>query len=293
MAHGAAGISRRAAVLALGGIAGLAQAATRAGGTRQAFDPSDPAANLRALRRMMFADHEDLVFWWMKGTKYGFVDNVSTALFGMEVATILRCRNDGPGRFVVTSLELVYYTDPERGTLLEHWQNPYTGESVDMKYAPVGPARVAWSGAGPEMPKSMGGATIESTHVMEPASVVGDDVWLRSDTNALVTRPAAANPGHGFRVHDWAIYHARLRDLEDPSIASVATDVSFVDLTDWPPSLKMGERPGTCMSRCVGRKVASLAAMPKSFLGLLGQVHPAIARDPAAALESGVNRFER
>jgi hypothetical protein len=272
-----------------------AQAATPAAASRKAarrhFDPADPASLLHAYRKVLFAGHEKPVFWWMKGTKYGIVDNVTTPFYGMEIATILRCQDVAADRFDVLSIEIVYYTDLATGALLERWQNPYTSEWLDMKYVPVGPTRIPYSPAGPQMPKELPGAKIESTHSMGPATVVADDVWIRNDSNASVTRTTGAE--RPFLVHDWAVYHASLRDIEDDAVVSAPATVSFIDITSWPPSFKMGDRPGTRMSRAAGRKVDEFGQMPESFRTLLQRVHPEIHRDPAAALVQPTNRFER
>ena len=61
---------------------------------RGRLDLNDPIDVLRATRRVMFADHENLLVWWLKGTKYGVVDNATTALYNLEVATIFRCHNE-------------------------------------------------------------------------------------------------------------------------------------------------------------------------------------------------------
>jgi hypothetical protein len=259
--------------------------------SRQPFDPADPASRLQGIRKVLFANHEDLVFWWMKGSKYGIVDNVTTPFYNMEVATILRCHNEGVDRFAVTSLEIVFYTDPVTGALLERWQNPYTGEWLDMKYVPVGPTRIPYALNGPEMPKELPGARLEATHALGPVTIEGDDVWIRNDNNVVVTRTDGA--GRPFLVHDWATYHARLADLENTALRSAPADVSFMDITSWPQSMRMGDRPGTRLSRCAGRKVDALGKLPVSFVALLEARFPQIARDPAAALEAGANRFER
>ena len=267
-------------------------ARTGAVARRVALNLADPASVLQACRKVMFAQHEDLVCWWMKGTKYGLVENRATAFYGMEIATFLRCRNISTNQFEVNSLEIVYYTDLASGDLLERWQNPYTNEWLDMKYVPVGPAVVPYTINGPEMPKSLPGVKIESQRRMGPLTVVANDVWIRNDSDASVTRDTG-NDSKPFLVHDWATYHASLGDIENPGVASAPADVSFIDLTGWPMSMKMGDRPGTRMSRAAGRKVDRRDAMPESFLALLQRKHPQIYRDPAAALLTSANRFER
>jgi hypothetical protein len=269
----------------------LAAPALAAPHVRQAFSPAEPANRLQGLRKVLFAGHEELVFWWMKGTASGLVDSVATPLYGMEVATILRCRTQAAPAFEVTSIELVFYTDLATGALLERWQNPYTGASIDMHYVPVGPTRVVWTTSGPQMPSELPGARIESTHTLGPVTIVGDDVWIRNDSDAVVTR--TDGEGRAFRVHDWATYHARLADVENDSVKCAEADVSFMDITSWPRSFQMGERPGTRLSRCAGRKVDALERLPESYLALLERTHPEIRRNPAGALEAAAHRFER
>ena len=259
---------------------------------RDSLDTNNPSSVLQACRKVLFAQHEDLVCWWMKGTKYGLVDNRATPFYGMEIATFLRCRDLSADHFEVNSLEIVYYTDLATGKLLQRWQNPYTSEWLDMKYVPMGPTRVPYSVDGPEMPRSLPGVKIDSQHRLGPPLAVGDDVWIRNDSDASVTRDSGGD-GKPFLVHDWATYHASLRDIEDPAIKSAPADVSFIDLTSWPANFKMGDRVGTRMSRATGRKVDRRDAMPQSFLSLLQQQHPDIYRDPIKALESAPNRFER
>jgi hypothetical protein len=84
---------------------------------RRRFDPTSAANQLHAVRRILFADHEEPLCWWMKGIKYGMVGNVTTPLCQMEAATLQRCRHSGPNRFVVNALEIVYCTDFATGAL--------------------------------------------------------------------------------------------------------------------------------------------------------------------------------
>lgn len=280
--------------LLAGATALLSTASSHAAANKQrsALNIKEPTSALRAYRKVLFANHEDLVCWWMKGTKYGMVDNRTTPLYGMEIATLLRCRNIATDCFEVSSLEIVYYTDLASGRLLQRWQNPYTNEWLDMKYVPVGPTKVPYSIAGPEMPKALPGVKIESQQRMGPITVANDDVWIRNDSDASVTRDSGGD-AKPFLVHDWATYHASLSDIENPAVASAPADVSFLDLTSWPRSMKMGERTGTRMSRAAGRKVSGRDEMPQSFLALLASQHPNIYKDPSAALETSANRFER
>ena len=51
--------------------------------------------------------------------------------------------------------------------------------------------------------------------------------------------------------------------------------------------------PGNLLTRGSGKKVAEFRQLPASFRSLLSAQHPAIAEDPAGALDMEPFRFER
>ena len=86
-------------------------------------------------------------------------------------------------------------------------------------------------------------------------------------------------------VTDHATYHCSRTALADDALASVPATVTFGSFSSWVDWMKMGDRPGTMVSRAAGRKVARLEDMPSRFLDILRSRYPDLARDPAAALD--------
>jgi hypothetical protein len=288
-----------AAGIAAAHVAPLANAASRSGSRRagaaaappRAFDPDDATQVRYALRRMHFSTSSDTFCWWMRGTRFAVIESRAVPLFEMHVGTIMRCRDAGAaGEFDVTSLEIVFNTDPATGALVEHWPNPFTGETVDLQIAPVGPNTMHYGANGAVLPTELPGSKIESVQRTGRPVVEGDDIWIDAESRATVTPNAGGTP---FRVNDLSTYRSRLSAVLDPAVAFVECDVSYNDVTSWPRWMRMGDRPGNRFARASGRKVAHYDAMPRRWREVIAERFPKIAADPAAALDLPPFRFER
>lgn len=245
----------------------------------------------QAYRKLRFALHERPLFWWIRATKYGLVDNVLTPLYGMEIASIFQTVSRPNGRFAARSLEIVYSTDHETGELLEEWTNPYTGTVVPVRHTPVGPNLLEYDLDGPKLPTELPGARLETQNVFGEAWIENDGFWIRDDNSAVVTQ--VDGKGQPFHVYDWATYHAALTDVLDPAIRSAPGTVSFQAVSTWQRWMGMGSRPGNLVSRGSGQKVASYEELPARFRGFFETQHPELAEDPLRALDRDAYRFER
>lgn len=258
-------------------------------------DPLDGASDPRLLalvyRQMRFAGDGAPFYWWLRGRRYGLIDNVLTPFFEMHVGSVHRCVELGDGRFDVLSAQIGYYTDIASGELLTNWANPITGQSVPLSYAAPRASRASY---GPEGPlESAPGSAAERRHWLGPMTVVGDSLWLREETHVVIA-PAAAVAASGggvangrpLRVHDMYTLQSpraavKLTGRLPPWVPALG---QFNDFNDWSPRFQMGERPGTSLSRCAGRKERRWQDLPRRFRELAAQVHPQWAKDPAAAL---------
>jgi len=251
-----------------------------------------PAFDRVALyRKLHFRSDAGLVWWWLQGPKYGQVGTTLTPLFSMLVGTLQRITPRADGGFDLTSLEMVFLADLDSGARLTQWRNPYTGETIPVKFAPLGPSTVRYRADNSRvLPTEIGGARLESSARSSEPLVVGDDVFVRDESTARVYTPGRTTP---FEVNDLSTYHGSLRNLTDPTVTVGAATVSFAEVTGWQRWMNMGDRPGNLTSRSSGAKVASFEAMPANWRAMLVEVAPRIAADPVAALEGPAARFDR
>jgi hypothetical protein len=246
---------------------------------------------VRLYRRLRFRTDDGLLFWWLQGLKYGQVGTTLTPLYSMHIGTLQRVRQRADGGFDVTSLEINFFTAPEGGPRLKEWRNPYTGETLPVRYNPLGPSTVSY---GPDnsrkLPGEIGGARAESSESHTPALVVGDDVFVREETHARVFTPGRSFP---FEVNDISVYHGSARNLADPKTTIGDATVFFAEVTGWQKWMNMGDRPGNLTSRTAGRKVRTWTEMPEAWRAMLAEASPDVAADPVAALDRPAARFDR
>lgn len=232
------------------------------------------------------------MFWWLSGTKYGQIGPELTPLYDMQVGSLVRIRNTPDGGYDATSLELVFYTDLKTGTFLRQWTNPYTGEVIPIKHAPVGPATIRHTPAGEQiMPTELGGSKLEASSVNSPPLIVGDDVWIKHDaTAAVLPRDGKGAP---FRVNDWSTYLGKASEVMDVKTPFAAATVYLQEVTSWQRWMNMGDRAGSLTSRAVGRKVRAYAEMPETWRRLVADIDPDVAKDPVGVLDRPAAEFVR
>lgn len=275
-----------ASAVVLGGSPGVARAATAP------VAPATPTFDRVALyRKLHYRSDAGLVWWWLQGPKYGQVGTTLTPLFSMLVGTLQRVTPRADGGFDLTSLEMVFLADPDSGARLTQWRNPYTGETIPVKFSPLGPSIIRYRADNSRvLPTEIGGARLESSVRTSEPLVVGDDVFVREESRARVYSPGRTTP---FEVNDLSTYHGSLRNLTDPDVTMGEATVSFAEVTGWQRWMNMGDRPGNLTSRSSGAKVPGFEAMPANWRAMLAEVAPQIAADPVAALEGPAARFDR
>jgi hypothetical protein len=249
------------------------------------LDPSKPAHTLMITRKLAHTMGDDIVYWWAKLSRMVMLEKVATPMWDVYVAALLKTRDiDDQGGYETTAISMVFYTDVETGEYLRTFDNPITGQTVEINYFPARPSkRITSIGESKAPSPSRPGYDIISSHPLGPAVIEGNDVWVRMDDSTRM-EPKTPEAGPVFRVNDWSTYHGSVSDVANTDVKNAAATWHFNDILSFPPWLGMGDRPGDFVSRGFGRKVSSFSAMPDRFQDLIKQRHPDIYQDPAAAL---------
>ncbi|MEE4184789.1 MAG: DUF1838 family protein [Gammaproteobacteria bacterium] len=259
-------------------------------GQAGAIDLSDPEQLFRAYRKLRVSLNQDPVFWWMRAAKFGVVAGKATPLYNMEIGVIFQVVADTASSFAMRSLEMVYTTDPRTGKRIDQLKSVYTGEMLPIKDVPVGPVTVEYFVDGGMKVAALPGSDIDVDDTRS-GFTDGERVWITETTNATVTSRQAERPP--LFVSDLPTYQGLMADLSNQRLASAPATVAFLDVSSWTQRMRMGERPGTMMTRGNGAKVATFADMPASYQQLVKEVHPEIYKDPLAALERDAYVFDR
>ncbi|MCB2106244.1 MAG: DUF1838 family protein [Rhodobacteraceae bacterium] len=273
----------------LGGL-GAASVSSLVTGSRTAaartepFDPSNQDDVLKAYRKLAFAADGSLTFMWLRATRFGLVDTVFTPLWEMHVGSFATTRDLEDGAFEVTGISAIFYTDLETNSYLEKFKNPFTGNTVDVRYGKPRPSKRVYTSQGEERePLQRPGMSVTTSASLGPAWVVGDALWLRSDTH-LSMIPKEGSQGRMLRVNDWSTYKGSLAQVADPDVPNPPSEWIFNDVNTWPEWLEMGDRTGNYVSRGIGQKAFAFDDMPSTWKALMREHYPDIAKDPAGAL---------
>ena len=285
MEHTYTKTSRR---LVLGGaLVGLSAVALPLGArlarNRQPLDLNNEIDFLTAIAKMRGSTSDELVMGFVIGRYYGIVDDRATPLFGVLAATFSQYRRIAPDAFRARSLEVAYFTDIDTGELIETFDNPYTGQTVDVPQTRMGPSTFLMRAEGLEIEQASGEAVgMELQHRFRPAVNVGDQVWITEEIQASVAPPGR----RAFVYNEMSSYQGNRSDLEDPSQASIRCNVQFHSVISWRPWLKMGDHPGHLTGRGGGRHVKSFQELPERYQRLTRIHHPDVASDPLELLNA-------
>lgn len=249
-----------------------------------ALDLDDPWDRLTALAKFRGSLDGATVMWWMKGTRYGVVDNIVTPLFNMLIGSFVKLK-PVPGKgFELRMLEMSYFTDLESGEVLDTFRNPYNGKLCEVPEQRLGPYPVLMTPTGVILPDLPMFGEVDVTTRVGPAIVQGDDVWIRDEATARVD---SDHPMMGKHVYNELVsYRGRLSDLNNPDRPSAPAEIIFQSLTSWREWFQAEDVGGHTTARASGMKIHRLADFPADYLRAARERHPEIIADPDAALDA-------
>jgi hypothetical protein len=280
-------LRRRTALGLLAGLAGATSlpVAARTGKpvAAAAFDPANPEHAGLAFRKLAWSMDEALTFHWLHGTRYGVQGSLLTGFWEMHVGTWFRARDLPDGRYEVRSAGANFYSLPGEKQLLEHFRNPYTGETVDIPYAPPRLTVAVYDRHGGAPIADAPGAPAPRK---ADAWVDGGEVRVRGD---LTMHTEPVGPGkRSFTVQDMSTWIGSVTDVMNPEVRNPPAQHMFNDVLDFPPYLKMGNEPGTYFSRCYGHKVYRYEDMPAVWRTLFEGRFPDVAKNPGTILDTRI-----
>ncbi|MEE4200238.1 DUF1838 family protein [Erythrobacter sp.] len=222
----------------------------------QMLDPSDPQDALEISKRLQCGVSEDepAVYHW-SGNIYGRSPGVrDQLLFKGEGMNIRRCveitdPERGTGWRLI-SREIMLMLDPETGEVLDSWENPYTGEMVEVMQIHNDPVN-----GRPNFATGADGAPF----TLSSMRVAGPYVFMPFEVPLFYPNPLAGeyqqyvgNMYHAMEIFDFA---ALKDELFDASLPTAYPMISWVRLSPWAPWMEMGGRPGQMVFNAMGRKL--------------------------------------
>lgn len=247
------------AALAFGG-AGRATAAngsvtSRPGG----LDYADPRDNLYAFGKI-WAGYGEPVIGAFHGLMYGRVGTERMRpLFNFEGIGVLQAKIDENRNLKIKSREVGLFTDLRNRNVLEHWDNPYTGETVEVyhfyNYGGGGTLGVEMPSfvvpGNPDTPTLMNEGSIFPDEngrypFRMPFEQYGDDLMLAWDYTHYHRNPVTpegwpkSSTGPTVSPAEHFTFKVSRKELEDRDLQTVRMYAGFSRSSQWWPWMRMG-----------------------------------------------------
>jgi hypothetical protein len=228
-------------------------------GAATSLDFDDPYDNLYAFGKI-WAGYDEPQVGGFHGMMYGRIgDARMIPLFGYTGTGIMHSKIDDDGNMWIRGKETGYFTDLASGDILETWDNPWTGETVEVfnfYNDNMGGKLTA------QMPRFAMGAAKDDATLMndgthqEQAGVVpfllpfdnfGDNLLLAWDYAHEYTNPVTqdkwpkAHTGERISPSEHFTFDMSLAQMMDRSEASCRYMAGFSRVSQWWPWMHMGE----------------------------------------------------
>lgn len=243
------------------------------------LDPADPKDALTINRKVQCSavDGEATTYWW-HGNAYsrrmGERDKLLFKVEGMNIRACVSVSDPEKGEgFKLVSRELLLYQDPATGEVLSTWDNPWTGETVDVLHVANDPVNFTMYEIGRN-----------GQPISWDASIQGDRWWQTNTIPLFYPNPLAG----GYQKEIGGTYHATemfnfMGDVEtalDEGSPLANVQVGWARMSDWLPWMMMGGRDGIIYMHTAGRKLESWDDMSDAMKQEIAEHYPDYTQPP-------------
>ncbi|APG61659.1 hypothetical protein LPB140_01060 [Sphingorhabdus lutea] len=227
------------------------------------LDPANGADALEIMKRTQCgeADGVPAVYHWAGNVYSRIAGEPDRLLFKGEGMNIRQCvRVEDPVRGVgyrQVSREVMLYLDPKTGKVLRRWDNPFTGENVEVMQIANDPVN-----SRPSYPKNADGSDYSLPELRQQ----GDWLFMPVEVPLFYHNVLAGdyqdfvgNKYHAMEIFDFTM---RASEILDPKSKTAYPSISWVRISDWMPWMKMRGRQGQMVFNAMGAKLKNFDELP-------------------------------
>ena len=234
---------------------------------RDTLDPGDPDEAL-LISNKLFCDNEEgkpSLYWW-KGTMYSRIPGEKDRhLFDVHGMNIRACKKfEDPVKgigFRSVSREAMFYIDPETGEVVNEWENPWTGEVVEVVHVandPVNARRANWS-----RDKDGKGRINFDRYTMQDGIAMSGGGAARLFYENPLSGDYQDYVGHKYHATEFLTMAFPWEDAIDASKTAIQDAViSWGRISGWMPWMKMRGREGLVVFYTHGMRLHDWSELP-------------------------------
>ena len=264
--------------LGAGALGAAALAGCAAEQRRVPLDLSDPVSRLRARVKTFGSLAGETVHRVSRGHVWAYFNEGNLdPLFSMINYNVTRWRQVEEHQYDSTMNEVALFTKFDTDEVITHWDNPYTGETVEVQQYIVGPIYIQ---------TGLEGSVTDENATIVPQNMewwtVGGKLYIPIQSTFRFPNPLKpeawpkASVGPTFHWDSFIFFAADIADLEDPDLSMAPAISHYQETLNWNPWMLMGQRPGRQLSRGYGCKLRSLDEMPANLRARLEEYSPEI-----------------
>ena len=245
--------------------------------TRLELDTAEGAHKAMRKVQCSLVDDEPVTYYWFGKAFSRRMGERDKVLFDVEGMNVRSCSTisdpkRGKGYHLVTR-EILLYKDAETGNVLNTWENPWTGEEVEVMHVANDPVNSKGYVNGRDgKPGKFAG------------DVIGDKWQMNFTIPLFYPNPLASE----FQKEIGGTYHATemfnflgdVDDLTDMSKDTADVQIGWARMSDWLPWMNMQGRDGVIYMHTAGRKLESWDDMPKAFKDDIKKHYPEYVAPP-------------
>ena len=239
------------------------------------FELTPGAGHLEAQRKIICStvDDKPIVYWWygrMYSRVQGEKDRLLFRVEGMNIRACTSIEDSERGNgFRMVSRELLFYQDPKTGEIMDEWENPWTGETLQVLHVANDP--VNW---GNFYEIDSNGNPFE----MRSFNTHDDDWWDTTTIPLFYKNPLAGD----FQEYVGGTYHATemfnttgsIKDLTDDYKDTAKVGIGWERISYWLPWMKMNGKNGIVYFHTFGKKLDDYNDLPQSMKDVIKNEYP-------------------
>ena len=302
------GISRRSTLAGLGALFGVSALSGCAPAGKPAIGPSlnldftKPEDNLTAwvkLASSLEDGRETCGFF--SGTQYAVIgqQEVIQPLFRIQGFGMSRVTKLPDGRYENLHREVVYYLDLKEDRILEEWENPYTGETVQPFPTHNDPVNSYYANVFKQRfgTEETGFETVEFPFRL-PWEIFGDRAVVSFSVNTRWPTPLPEEKwprehfGPWYRTSEYFQIHASHASLNNPDMLKVPYTGAWQKVAPWHPWMLMDNRDGGILGITNVFSLDSTDDLPPHVLAYTEKNFPQYLHAPESWSEPNMTTWE-
>ncbi len=261
-------------------ILGIAAAALATAAQARMLDPDKPEDALEISKRVQCgeADGKPAVYHWSGKVYSRVVGEPDRLLFlgeGMNIRQCVTVTDEKRGKgWRLISREIMLYLDPKTGAVVRQWDNPWTGEKVDVMHIANDPVNQR-----PQFAIGADGAPFKLNARREGR-------WFFQPFEAPLFyhnvlggeyQDYVGGKYHAMEIFDFAYDADEMLNTKNPTAYPI---ISWVRISDWMPWMKMRGRQGQLVFNAMGNKLKRFDELPAVLKDEIALNYPAYTAPP-------------